>query len=158
MDDEGKLYVVYRPAERPWDEYLALSKFSPTGGEPLWSRRWEGYLGVSGVISPPCHCVAPRFHQTLDGKGYLYAAGKFSVQVIDCQTGELVGEFGSYGNIDCRGKGSAYPHPELPFGTISALSVWKDRLFAVDVLNRRIAKCRIVYDPAKRKTRLDSEN
>ena len=151
VDDEGNLYAVYRPAERPWDEYLALSKFSPSGGEPLWSRRWEGYLGVSGVISPPCHCVAPRFHQVLDGKGYLYAAGKYSVGVIDCRTGKLVGEFGSYGNMDCQGPRSRYPHPELPFGTISALSVWKDRLFVVDVLNRRIVKCRIVYGQTKRK-------
>jgi len=158
VDDEGKLYIVHRPAERPWDEYLALSKFSPSGGKPLWSRRWEGYLGVAGVISPPCHCVAPRFHQTLDGKGYLYAAGKYSIQVIDCKTGELVGEFGSYGNMDCKGKDSAYPHPELPFGTISALSVWKDRLFVVDVLNRRIAKCRIVHDPARKESRLARAN
>jgi len=151
VDDGGCLYVVHRPAERPWDEYLALSKFPPTGGEPLWSRRWDGYLGVSGVISPPCHCVAPRHHQTLDGKGYLYAPGKYSVQVIDCQTGKLVGEFGSYGNMDCQGKGSKYPHPELPFGTISALSVWRDRLFAVDVLNRRIVKCRIIYGRAEKR-------
>jgi len=70
--------------------------------------------------------------------------------VIRCETGELVGEFGSYGNMDCRGKGSRFPHPELPFGTISSLSVWKDRLFVVDELNRRIVKCRIVYEPAKR--------
>ena len=151
VDDEGNLYVVHRPADRPWDEYLALSKFPPTGGEPLWSRRWEGYLGVSGVISPPCHCVAPRHHQTLDEKGYLYAAGKYSVQVIDCATGKLVGQFGSYGNMDCQGPRSKHPHPELPFGAISALSVWKDRLFAVDVLNRRIVKCRILYDETKRK-------
>ena len=97
-------------------------------------------------------------HQALDGEGYLFSAGKYSVQVIDCQTGKLVGEFGSYGNMDCRGNGSAYPHPELPFGTISALAVWKDRLFVVDALNERIAKCRIIYDPAKRKTHLDPEN
>ncbi len=145
VDDEENLYVLYRPAERPWEHYLALSKFAPSGGEPLWSRRWEGHLGNSEVISPPCHCVASRHHQTLDGKGYLYAAGKYSVQVISCETGKLVGEFGSYGNMDCQGTGSKFPHPELPFGTISALSVWKDRLFVVDVLNRRIVKCRIIY-------------
>ena len=158
VDDDGNLYVLYRPAKRPWEDYLALSKFSPSGGEPLWSRRWEGYIGVAEVMSPPCHCVAPRYHQTLDEKGYLYAAGKYSVQVIDGETGKLVGEFGSYGNMDCQGKGSAYPHPELPFGTISALSVWKDRLFVVDALNRRVAKCRIVYDPKMRNARLDPEN
>ncbi|MHC4399084.1 MAG: sugar-binding protein [Planctomycetota bacterium] len=158
VDDRGNLYVVHRPAERPWEEYLALSKFPPSGGEPLWSRRWEGYLGVAEVISPPCHCVAPRHHQTLDGKGYLYAAGKYSVQVIDCETGKLVGQFGSYGNMDCQGKGSKYPHPELPFGTISALSVWKERLFVVDVLNRRIVKCRIIYDETKKKASTVAEN
>jgi hypothetical protein len=145
VDDEGNLYVLHRPAERPWDNYLALSKFPPSGGQPLWTRRWDGYIGQAQVIFAPCHCITSRQHQTLDEKGYLYAAGKQSIQVIDCATGKLVGEFGSYGNMDCRGKGSKYPHPELPFGTITALSVWKDRLFAVDVLNRRIVKCRIVY-------------
>jgi sugar lactone lactonase YvrE len=153
VDDEGNLYVMHRPAKRPWEEYLALSKFPPYGGEPLWTRPWEGYIGQAEVLFAPCHCIASKQHQTLDGKGYLYAAGKYSVQVIDCETGRLVGEFGSYGNMDCQGKGSKYPHPELPFGTISALSVWRDRLFAVDVLNRRIVRCRIVYDTTKRRER-----
>ena len=151
VDDQGNLYAVYRPVERPWEDYLALSKFSPAGGEPLWSRRWEGCIGWAQVANPPCHCTTSRHHQTLDGKGYLYAPGKYSVQVIDCKTGRLVGEFGSYGNMDCRGLRSKYPHPELPFGAVSALSVWKDRLFVVDELNRRIVKCRIVYDETKRK-------
>jgi hypothetical protein len=149
VDGEGNLYAMYRPAKRPWDDYLVLSKFSPSGGEPLWSRRCEGYLRWAQLANPPCHCNTWRHHQTLDGKGYLYAAGKYSVQVIDCETGKLVGEFGSYGNMDCQGKGSKFPHPELPFGTISALSVWKDRLFVVDVLNRRIVKCRIIYGQAE---------
>ena len=83
--------------------------------------------------------------------GYLYAATRYSVQVVDCATGKLVGEFGSYGNMDCQGKDSTFPHPELPFGAVSALSVWKDRLFVVDELNRRIVKCRIVYDETNRK-------
>ena len=146
VDEAGSLYVVHRPANRPWEDYLALSKFPPSGGEPLWSRIWDGYFGSAQVVSPPCHCTAFRLHQALDEKGYLYAAGKYSVQVIACETGKLVGQFGSYGNMDCQGRGSKFPHPELPFGTISALSVWKDRLFAVDVVNRRIVKCRIVYE------------
>jgi NHL repeat-containing protein len=150
VDDEGSLYVMHRPTKRPWDKYLALSKYAPSGGEPLWTRPWEGYLGQPGVLFAPCHCITSKQHQTLDGKGYLYAATRYSVQVISCQTGKVVGEFGSYGNMDCQGPRSKNPHPELPFGTISALSVWKDRLFVVDVLNRRIAKCRIVYNPMKR--------
>ena len=91
----------------------------------------ESYVKKSGFNWP--------FAYDTDG------AAKYSVQVIDCQTGKSVGEFGSYGNMGCQGKGSKFPHPELPFGTISALSVWQDRLFVADVLNRRIVKCRIVY-------------
>jgi hypothetical protein len=150
VDDEGNFYALHQPAMRPWNRYLALSKFPPSGGEPIWSRPWDGYIGQAQVGFSPCHCITSRQHQTLDEKGYLYAAGKYSIQVIDCKTGKLVGEFGSYGNMDCQGKGSKYPHPELPFGTITALSVWKDRLFAVDVLNRRIVKCRIVYGKAEK--------
>lgn len=146
VDDAGCLYVVYRPERRPWEDYLELAKFSPAGGDPLWTRRWDGYFGFAQVSNPPCHCTAFRFHQSLDDKGFLYTAGKYSIQVIDRSSGELVGEFGSYGNLDCQGKGSAIPHPELPFGCIAALSVWQDRLFAVDVVNRRIVKCRIVHD------------
>ena len=111
VDDEGSIYALHRPAERPWENYLALSKFSPSGGAPLWSRRWDGYIGQAQVTFAPCHCITSRQHQTLDGRGYLYAAGKHSVQVIDCATGKLVGEFGSYGNRDCQGRGSAFPHP-----------------------------------------------
>jgi hypothetical protein len=124
---------------------VALSKFASSGGKPLWTRRWDGNPGWSQLANPPCHCTNTRFHQTLDGKGYLYAAGKYSIQVIRCDSGELVGEFGSYGNMDCQGKGSEFPHPELPFGAISGLAVWKDRLFVLDEVNRRLLKCRITY-------------
>ena len=158
VDAKGNLYVLHRPVKRQWEDYLVLSKFASSGGKPVWTRRWEGNPGWAQLANPPCHCATTRFHQTLDGKGYLYAAGKYSIQVIKCETGELVGEFGSYGNMDCKGKGSRFPHPELPFGAISGLSVWKDRLFVLDEVNRRIVKCRIAYDPAKRKARVDREN
>ncbi len=128
---------------------FALSKFAPTGGEPLWSQPWDGDHGM-GFIPPNPHCICSthRVNQALDDKGYIYMATKYSVQVVDTETGKLVGEFGSYGNADCKGKGSKYPHPELPFGSISSLAVWKDKLFVMDVLNRRLVKCNITYDPA----------
>jgi hypothetical protein len=156
VDLEGNLYILSCPRaparteEGYWTPRdLYLSKYSPSGGEPVWSRRWEGIIGRGagrvGWLQTTCVCMNPRLHQALDGKGYLFVANKFSVQVIDCKTGRLVGEFGSYGNMDCLGKGSAFPHPELPFGTIATLAVWKDRLFVVDAMNARIAKCRIIY-------------
>ena len=169
VDEQGNLYILScprGPTRTPQGDWtsrdLYLSKYRPTGGEPIWSRRWEGILGCGAGrvawMQTHCVCLTPRLHQALDGKGYLYVANKFSVQIIDCETGRLVGEFGSYGNMDCAGKGSVHPHPELPFGTIATLAVWKDRLFVVDAMNARIAKCRIAYDPAKRKARIESEN
>jgi hypothetical protein len=160
VDRQGDLYVLSCPRgparteEGHWtSRALYLSKYRPSGGKPIWSRPWEGILGCGAGrvawMQTTCVCLTPRLHQALDGKGYLFVANKFSVQVLDCETGRLVGEFGSYGNMDCLGKGSAHPHPELPFGTIAALAVWKDRLFVVDALNARLAKCRIVYEPAK---------
>ncbi|MBL7037466.1 MAG: hypothetical protein ISR77_02500 [Pirellulaceae bacterium] len=161
VDEQGSLYVLSCPAgptrtdEGHWtSRRLYLSKYRPSGGEPIWSRRWEGILGCGAGrvawMQTHCVCLTPRLHQALDGKGYLYVANKFSVQVIDCETGRLAGEFGSYGNMDCLGKGSAHPHPELPFGTIATLAVWKDWLFVVDAMNARIAKCRIIYEEASR--------
>jgi hypothetical protein len=159
VDEQGSLYVLACPRaptrtdEGYWTARdLFLSKFSPSGGAPVWSRRWEGIVGRGAGrvawMQTTCVCLNPRLHQALDGKGYLFVANKFSVQVIDCKSGRRVGEFGSYGNMDCLGKDSAYPHPELPFGTIAAVAVWKDRLFVVDAMNARIAKCRITYSEA----------
>jgi hypothetical protein len=156
-DDEGNLCVLscpqgpVRTAEGDWTPRdLHLAKYGRSGGKPIWSRRWDGVVacGAGRVewMQTTCVCLNPRLHQALDGKGYLYVANKFSVQVVHCETGQLVGEFGSYGNMDCLGRGSDHPHPELPFGTIAALAVWKDRLFVLDSTNARIAKCRIVYD------------
>ncbi len=163
VDKQGYLYIVHIPADgnppekrvdratakapKRWPmRPFAVSKFAPTGGEPLWSQPWDGNHGM-GFIPPNPHCICSthRINQALDDKGYIYMAGKHSVQVIDTETGKLVGEFGSYGNMDCKGKGSKYPHPELPFGNISSLAVWKDKLFVMDVLNRRLVKCRIIY-------------
>jgi len=163
VDEQGNIYALCREfgkstiKDSGLELYkfppLALCKFAPSGGKPLWSRPWKGVTGRGDLMDPLCVCLRARLHQAFDGKGYLYAAGKFSIKVIDCTTGTLVGEFGSYGNMDCGGKGSRYPHPELPFGTISALAVCKDRLFAVDALNRRIVKCRIRYGSAHKTTR-----
>lgn len=165
VDQEGCLYIVHIPANglppekrvnrvdakapkrSPMRSY-ALSKFSPTGGEPLWSQPWDGDHGM-GFIPPNPHCICSthRVNQALDDNGYIYMATKHTVQIVDTRTGKLVGEFGSYGNADCKGKGSAYPHPELPLGSISSLAVWKNKLFIMDVLNRRLVKCNITYQP-----------
>jgi hypothetical protein len=171
VDEQGYLYIVHIPADgRPPEKRVdrakaraprrwpmrpfALSKFAPSGGEPLWSQPWDGNHGM-GLIPPNPHCICSthRVNQALDDKGYIYMATKYSVQVIDTEMGKLVGEFGSYGNADCKGKGSKYPHPELPFGNISSLAVWKDKLFVLDVLNRRLVKCNIVYDLALKNAR-----
>jgi hypothetical protein len=171
VDKDGYLYIVHIPAngtppEKRIDRAVAkapnrypmrpfaLSKFAPTGGDPIWSQPWDGDHGM-GFIPPNPHCICSthRVNQALDDKGYIYMATKHSVQVIDTETGKVVGEFGTYGNADCKGAGSAYPHPELPFGSISSLAVWKDKLFVMDVLNRRLVKLNITYDPALKRAK-----
>ena len=165
VDKQGYLYIVHIPADgsafpkrvdyadarapKRWPmRPFAMTKFSPTGKE-IWSQPWDGNSGM-GMIPPNPHCICSthRVNQALDDKGYIYMATKHSIQVVDTKTGKVVGEFGTYGNVDCKGKDSAYPNPELPFGTISSLAVWKDKLFVLDVLNRRLVKLNITYDPA----------
>jgi hypothetical protein len=165
VDKQGYLYIVHIPSDGSPPEKridrakakapkrypmrsFAMTKFSPTG-EEIWSQPWDGDHGM-GFIPPNPHCICSthRVNQALDGKGYIYMATKYSVQAIDTRTGKVVGEFGTYGNADCKGKGSKYPRPELPFGSISSLAVWKDKLFVMDVLNRRLVKLNIAYDPA----------
>jgi sugar lactone lactonase YvrE len=153
VDQSGYIYALSRKPPKLLPDtilevynapQLHLAKYSPEG-KVVWSIPWTGITGRDQVLVAGCGCLRPRIHQALDDKGYLYAANWNSVRVIDTETGKVVGEFGSYGNMDCQGKGSNYAHPELPFGTISALAVWKDKLFVVDQLNRRIVKCQIVY-------------
>lgn len=154
VDNAGYIYALSRQAPSLLPDtilevykapLLQLAKYSPEGGKPIWSIPWTGITGRDQVLVAGCGCLRPRLHQALDGKGYLFAANWHSIRIIDTDNGKVVGEFGSYGNMECQGKGSKYPHPELPFGTIAAVAVWKDRLFAVDNLNRRLVQCRIVY-------------
>ncbi|MCP4815465.1 MAG: hypothetical protein GY888_23395, partial [Planctomycetaceae bacterium] len=123
VDQQGYMYIVHIPNHgKPTEERVnradakapkrfpmrsfALSKFAPTGGEPLWSQPWDGDHGM-GFIPPNPHCICSthRVNQALDDKGYIYIATKHSVQIVDTETGKLVGDFGSYGNADCKVKG-----------------------------------------------------
>lgn len=137
-----------RPAESGAAQFLAPRLFDRQGNSvplvldgPLVEGKVDGR--AVRAVELKIDGTTQRGLALVPGEVGFKLAGKYSVQVIDCETGNLVGEFESYGNMDCQGKGSKFPHPELPFGTISALSVWKDRLLVVDVMNRRIVKCRI---------------
>ncbi|MBM4048651.1 MAG: hypothetical protein FJ279_26410 [Planctomycetes bacterium] len=39
VDNDGNLHVLHRPADRPWEDYLALEKFSRSGGNP--GAKWQ---------------------------------------------------------------------------------------------------------------------
>ena len=63
------------------------------------------------------------------------------------------------GDIAFSGAGKEYAlASQFLDEALAATGLGKDRLFVVDAVNARIAKCRIVYDPAKRKASLDPEN
>src|SRR5262249_53422611 len=109
VDGEGNIYALHRqPPQLIRDSILEvykapllhLCKYPPDGGKPLWSIPWTGITGRDQVLVAGCGCLRPRLHQALDERGYLYVAGRYSIQVISCKTGKVVGEFGSYGNMD----------------------------------------------------------
>ena len=102
---------------------FALWKFVPTGGEPVWLQPWDGDHGM-GFIPPNTHCnfSTYRGNQSLDDKVYIYIAIKYSVQVVDTEIGKLVGDFGSYGNADCGGKGVRI---RIASRTLEASPAWR---------------------------------
>jgi len=66
------------------------------------------------------------------------------VGVLDT-AGNLVSWFGSYGNQDSAGRGSAVPTPEIPFCWPYTVAVSDDAVYVGDRLNRRVVKVRLDY-------------
>ena len=68
------------------------------------------------------------------------------VCVVD-NAGNLIDQFGHYGNIDSRGPGkdSAIKTPPVPLGWPEAVGVSRTSIYVLDVLNCRIVRMKKVY-------------
>jgi hypothetical protein len=128
-----------------------------TGGDIAWimngnveGGKWA-YFGCSpmpykgaGATAGGCICETARFD--VDGHDRLFVpeAMRFSVAVLDAN-GNFICRFGSYGNLDSRGKGSAVPEVEIPFGWPMAVTVSDTAAYVGDNTNFRVMKVKLEY-------------
>lgn len=107
--------------------------------EPL--RIYPGLGCVSGGFGDGCMCRQPMFQ--VDGWGRIFypCAATCSVKIVD-NNGNLIREFGRYGNADSRGpgKGSTIRKPDVPLGWPQAVGVSHKAIYVSDVVNRRIMR------------------
>jgi hypothetical protein len=113
-------------------------------------KMYPGLGCVSGGFGDGCMCRQPMFQ--VDGWGRIFytSAATCSVKIVDNQ-GNLIQEFGHYGNIDSRGPGekSLVKKPAIPFGWPQAVGVSNTKIYVADAVNRRIVRLKKVYAAAE---------
>jgi hypothetical protein len=140
--------------------YGCIVKFGPEGGEvrsgcggtpmdysigkktEIKGARWI-HFGASPVLSwrqgfpDTCMCESPVFDVDGYGRSFYPDVGRFRVGVLDTD-GNPIGTFGSYGNQDSAGPGSAVPIPEIPFCFPYLVAAEDGFVYVGDRLNRRV--------------------
>ncbi|PCJ58123.1 MAG: hypothetical protein COA79_13965 [Planctomycetota bacterium] len=100
----------------------------------------------SGSFGDGCMCRQPMFD--LDGWGRLYIPNAItcSARIVD-NSGNIIKEFGKYGNVDSRGEGedSLIKTPSVPLGWPEAMGSSYKYVYISDVLNRRIVRMKKTY-------------
>jgi len=147
--------------------YGCVVKFGPNGGVvrkdaggismeyghgskiDIKDAEWAHY-GASSVPSwatviDDCMCAAPCFDVDGFGRSFFPDAGRFRCGVLDT-AGNLICTFGSYGNQDSRGPGSAVPVPDIPFCWPQAVAVSDEAAYVGDRLNRRVVRVKLAYE------------
>ena len=92
-----------------------------------------------------CACTKPRFDVDDYGRLYIPNGITFSVSVRDNADNEIV-QFGSYGNFDSAGPGSAEPRPEIPLGWPVTAGASDRFIYVGDCLNHRVVRVDKVFD------------
>lgn len=109
-------------------------------------KMYPGLGCMSGGFGDGCMCRQPMFQ--VDGWGRIFypSAATCSVRIIDNE-GNLIREFGHYGNIDSRGPSekSLVKKPDIPFGWPQAVGVSKTNIYVADAVNRRIVRLKKAY-------------
>ncbi|HOX05677.1 MAG TPA: hypothetical protein PK280_04670 [Planctomycetota bacterium] len=112
--------------------------------EPL--KFYPGLGCISGGFGDGCACRQPMFQ--VDGWGRIFypSAATCSVKIVD-NAGNLIQEFGRYGNIDSRGPGkdSLVKKPDVPLGWPQSVGASDKAVYVSDVANRRIVRMKKVY-------------
>jgi len=156
--------------DRFWTSYVSGSiiKFPPGGG--VIGRRVDGrdanyafgiptkvkgalwiHSGASNVPSwrtkgtpDICLCVPMRFDVDEFGRVFYPDAARFRAGVLD-GNGNVITHFGSYGNQDSAGPGSAVAQPEIAFAWPQVVAADSRAVYVADQLNRRIVRVKLAY-------------
>jgi hypothetical protein len=109
----------------------------------LWMRR-GGYIPADDIAPPEayCQCESTRFDLDAFGRLYVPDIFRFRVTVMDGAGNDLAW-FGGYGNTDSRGPGSPVPAPAIAYGWPIAVQVVGDRVYTLDMVNRRVVVARM---------------
>jgi len=149
--------------------YGCIVKFGPEGGEirsgiggtlvsygydnktEIKGAKWI-YFGASPVASwrtrgtpDVCLCESPRFDVDGFGRSFFPDVCRFRIGVIDSAGNEIC-SFGSYGNQDSAGPGSAIPVPEIPLCWAQAVAAGDEFVYVADRLNRRLVRVRLAHE------------
>ena len=107
----------------------------------LWTRR-GGLILTKYDLG--CYCETSRFDIDRFDRLFVPDPLTFSILVLDT-AGNRIARFGSFGNMDCRGKGSPVPEPEFTFGWATQVDCALGRVYVADLLNRRIVSVRFEH-------------
>jgi hypothetical protein len=105
----------------------------------LWSRGGFTVTPASNWQVLSCGCYTSRFGLDYYGRVFMPDNGRFGVQVLD-SAGHPILFFGSYGNADSAGAGSALEKPDIPLAWPVAVSPGKSGVYVSDFINRRILR------------------
>lgn len=109
------------------------------GFGPLSSWRSD-----SSSLGMACACRNGRFDIDRFDRLYIPNPVANTVQIVD-NAGNVITAFGSYGNFDSQGPGSAIPRPEIPLGWPVGVGVSAKHVYVSDMLNRRVVRADLVY-------------
>ncbi|MCG3181316.1 MAG: hypothetical protein BIFFINMI_03696 [Phycisphaerae bacterium] len=101
-----------------------------------WTRRL-GLVAIDDSAEAGCGCESTRFDVDGFGRVFMPDLFRFRIEVLDA-AGNEVTRFGHYGNMDQRG-------PEIAFGWPLGAVVAHDRVYVVDLNNRRIVVARLTH-------------
>lgn len=109
-------------------------------------RAYPGLSVFSGWgRSDYCVCQTPRFEVDDYGRLYIPNALTCSVRVVDNEGNEIV-TFGSYGNHDSQGPGSALSEPAIPLAFPIGVQVSWNHIYVADSANRRVLRLDPKYE------------
>jgi len=111
---------------------------------PAGELRWQ-VGGFAFGFEERCGCAHADF--AVDGNRFAWVCDmqRIGVFVLDAN-GNQVTRVGSYGNRDCRGKGSDFPLPEVPLGNPRVCVATDEYLWIQDYGHQRIIRCRLGYE------------